>query len=321
MHHAYKLGLMLLLACGVASSQSNVCSSVVPFVVRQKSEKPVLIQTRELVVRLGFLPIQPKVLDLPNAGKRRVVFMLDTSASMKETWEITQSLVYALVRSLDKNDELALVGFSAGFTGAVPLTRDRGIVLESVRQASTEGRTALFDAVSAEVQHFELHASDALVLVTDGGDNQSRTREDELHRILVSAGIRVFAVEMYDPRFPTIESLEGHRALSEMVELTGGERLEVNRVELHMFGKPAHLDENTSKQLLTGIANLANSIDSPVWLRIDWPRQLGSGKPQKLEMHVIDAAGNLLKDLQLFYPRRVISCPAPPHAAVPASPN
>jgi Ca-activated chloride channel family protein len=77
------------------------------------------------------------------------------------------------------------------------------------------------------------NAKRALLIISDGGDNHSRYRENDIKRLAREADTQLYAVGIFDPleyRSRTPEELNGPSLLSEVTELTGGRVFDVQNV-------------------------------------------------------------------------------------------
>src|SRR5260370_11955995 len=65
----------------------------------------------------------------------------------------------------------------------------------------------------------------ALLIISDGGDNNSRYNEKDIKRLVREADTQMYSIGIFDPfefRSRTPEELNGPTLLNEMTELTGG---------------------------------------------------------------------------------------------------
>jgi Ca-activated chloride channel homolog len=105
----------------------------------------------------------------------------------------------------------------------------------SMLSLSAKGRTALLDAIYLGLSEMRSarNAKRALLIISDGGDNHSRYRENDIKRLAREADTQLYAVGIFDPleyRSRTLEELNGPSLLSEVTELTGGRVFDVQNV-------------------------------------------------------------------------------------------
>jgi Ca-activated chloride channel family protein len=73
----------------------------------------------------------------------------------------------------------------------------------------------------------------ALLIISDGGDNNSRYNEKDIKRVVREANTQLYSIGIFDPleyRSQTFEELNGPTLLNEMTELTGGRSFAVKNL-------------------------------------------------------------------------------------------
>jgi Ca-activated chloride channel homolog len=116
--------------------------------------------------------------------------VVDHSRSMGPKLAEVASAVSGFARASNGKDEMFVVNFndqvSLKLPGGGPFTGDPQELERDVSASFAQGQTALYDAVSAGLNHLQLAHWDkrALVIVSDGGDNAS---EHKYSDVLVSA--------------------------------------------------------------------------------------------------------------------------------------
>jgi len=125
------------------------------------------------------------------------VILLDASESMATKWGRVLAPASALAESRLPDTELALLIFGSKIYEQVGFSEGQKTIAERLRHLGTDtkdaeklvhGRTALYDALLAGLQLLGAPTSaDILYLVSDGGDNASRARFDEVSRRLTSS--------------------------------------------------------------------------------------------------------------------------------------
>jgi Ca-activated chloride channel homolog len=61
--------------------------------------------------------------------------------------------------------------------------------------------------------------------ISDGGDNHSRYRKQDIRRVVQEADVQIYAIGIFDSIFKTPEEWAGKRLLTEITEATGGRTL------------------------------------------------------------------------------------------------
>ena len=161
-------------------------------------------------------------------GPSSIVFVVDTSTSMKyEKWKrLTGGLKKFLARARDGND-YTLIEF-----GDRPRLVTEAVGAEELWQSALglepSGNTALYDAVllGLEALGRARRRHKALVLLTDGQDNSSRARLEDVQREALARRATVYTVgiTLYDDddRAALDVELKGRQILNGLAAATGG---------------------------------------------------------------------------------------------------
>jgi Ca-activated chloride channel family protein len=158
--------------------------------------------------------------------------ILDLSGSMTNKVGEAKEAAMQFFKSANPEDEFLLVTvsehaqLSSGFTTSI---EDLG---NSLLSRTAKGRTALLDAVYLGVSEMRNahNAKRALLIISDGGDNNSRYNEHDIKKLIREANTQLYTIGIFDPvgyRSRTPEELHGPSLLSELTELTGGRAFEV----------------------------------------------------------------------------------------------
>jgi len=159
--------------------------------------------------------------DLPVA----VGLIVDHSASMGPKLAEVSAAAEEFVRSSNAQDRLFVVSFnevvSLTLPGAKPFTSDEGELRLALAGNRARGQTALYDGVFDALKHLSLSSlkRQALILVTDGGDNASKhTLRQTLDAAMMSEA-QIFCIGIYDGNDPDASP----RVLRKLAKSTGGE--------------------------------------------------------------------------------------------------
>ncbi|HUP03396.1 MAG TPA: VWA domain-containing protein [Bryobacteraceae bacterium] len=151
----------------------------------------------------------------------------DVSGSMSDKLETSRQAAATLLKSLNPGDEVCLVEFNdaasvtAGFTGKVDE------IQTALDRAQSSGQTALLDAVRtalAEMQKAR-NARKAIIVVSDGGDNNSKYTAAQIEELVRAADVEIYAMGVFSPLLSLAlspEEISGPRLLSEIATQTGG---------------------------------------------------------------------------------------------------
>jgi Ca-activated chloride channel family protein len=154
-----------------------------------------------------------------------VGLVLDASGSMiaRERMVITGGTAFA--RSSHPEDELFTIHFNEtvkyGLPATIPFTSNPALLHSALAAYRPGGRTALYDAVIAGLEHLErsTHQKHVLVVLSDGEDNASRYSEDEMIERARSSDAIIYTVSNANRRVGTPGN---PGVLRKLADVTGG---------------------------------------------------------------------------------------------------
>jgi len=157
----------------------------------------------------------------------RVGIVIDASTSIRSRFQFEQqSAIEFLLQVLKaKNDRAFVMGFDVTPTVTADWTNDQDKLETGVNKLSPGGGTALFDAVYTACRDKMLTergpepVRKALILISDGDDNQSRVHLSEAIKECERAETIIYAISTNW----TPSRGEGDKVLQQLAEETGGE--------------------------------------------------------------------------------------------------
>jgi Ca-activated chloride channel homolog len=125
-----------------------------------------------------------------------VGFVFDVSGSMGGGLSAARRAAMEFFRSRDPKDEYFLVEFASTAKLVVPLTQDTEGIAEQLLFSKSGGSTAFLDAVYMALQEMKKakNSKRALVIISDGGDNNSRYSEYEVKKVLRESDVLIYSV-------------------------------------------------------------------------------------------------------------------------------
>lgn len=110
----------------------------------------------------------------PTETPFRVLLLLDVSGSTRPYLDLLQRASADFSREIKTNDQMAVATFNSSSWLILPFTSDREKVRTAVDGIYSGGGTALYDALMDSLNDYsdETHARQAIVVFTDGVDNQ-----------------------------------------------------------------------------------------------------------------------------------------------------
>lgn len=160
-----------------------------------------------------------------------VGLVFDSSGSMADKLHQSRAAVAAFLKAANPDDEFFLVDFSDEAHLAVPFTRATGEIQDRLMVTGSSGKTALLDAVCMALQYMRTarYSRRALLVISDGGDNDSRYTEAEIGDLVRESDVWIYALGIYGRGQPILgeEELAGPRLLTKLAEQTGGRQFAV----------------------------------------------------------------------------------------------
>jgi VWFA-related protein len=152
-----------------------------------------------------------------------VGIVFDSSGSMRNKIDKSFSAVEQFLKASLPGDEFFLVQFSDVPKLRVPFTPDADEITTNLSLVQPQGWTALFDAICLAVNQmkFAKNPRRALLILSDGADNNSRYSGGEVINLLREADVRVFAVGLFD----------NAHYLKKAAEDTGGAMVAVHNID------------------------------------------------------------------------------------------
>ena len=122
-------------------------------------------------------------------------------------------------------DEYFLIGFNTRAQLLMDKTRDGDAVLNKFTLIETKGNTALYDACYLGLEKVArgTHPKRAILLISDGQDNDSRYTFKEVRRLLKESDVVVYSVGILGGSDPGSSlGMEGQAILDELSSVSGG---------------------------------------------------------------------------------------------------
>ncbi len=161
--------------------------------------------------------------------------IFELSGSMANKVGKAREAALQFFKTANPQDEFFLVSFNDRAEVMSTFTSNVEDLQSRILSASAKGRTALLDAIYLGLNEMRnaQNAKRALLIKSDGGDNNSRYSEKDIKRLVREADTQLYSVGIFDPfeyRSRTPEELSGPSLLTEVTELTGGRAFTVENV-------------------------------------------------------------------------------------------
>lgn len=152
-----------------------------------------------------------------------VGLIFDASRSMRDKFKAARDAASRLFQHLNPEDEAFLVTVSDRAVLRRDFTSDLNEIRDAMLFAGPDGSTSLLDGVYMGLEQMRKarNPRKALIVVSDGGDNNSRYNLRELIERAVESDTLIYTICLYqNPQ--TMEEAEGPDLLDELAKKTGG---------------------------------------------------------------------------------------------------
>ena len=157
-------------------------------------------------------------------GPASIGLIIDNSGSMRDKHADVARAALGFVSASNPEDETFVVTFNEkvflGLPPSIPFTSDLNQIHSALIRNPPNGMTALYDAIAAGTEHLKYGSRDhkALVVLSDGGDNASRRRLEDVQQIVRQSSTTIFTIGIYDDT----DLDRNPRVLRRIAESSGG---------------------------------------------------------------------------------------------------
>ena len=164
-----------------------------------------------------------------------VGLLFDCSGSMGPKLRNSREAVAQFFKTANPEDEAFLVQFHDTADLALGFTSNLEEIQNHLQFTDSKGMTALLDAIYLGVHEMKKarNPRKALLIISDGGDNNSRYTESEIRNLVKESDVQIYAIGIYEPigaRGRTPEESNGPALLTELADQTGGRQYQVENL-------------------------------------------------------------------------------------------
>jgi Ca-activated chloride channel family protein len=162
-----------------------------------------------------------------------VGLLLDLSKSMTNKFDAERSAVSEFFKNANSLDDYFVVTFSNHPEMLTEVTQSIGTIQSKLAAAIPNGSTAMLDAISVAMtrMHSAKYKRRALLIVSDGGDNNSHHKYREIKSLVRDSDVQVYAIGLFDTAFfKTFEEFMGKKWLTDIADATGGRTIAVDNI-------------------------------------------------------------------------------------------
>jgi Ca-activated chloride channel homolog len=156
-----------------------------------------------------------------------VGLVFDTSGSMGLKVRKSRDAALQFLKTLNTQDEAFLVEFGDKAELTQEFTSKAADIADKLQALQPGGLTAMLDAANLGLQEMKKakNPRKALVVISDGGDNNSKYKASEIESLVREADVQIYAMGVFEPDFfpgLTKEEISGPKLLAEITQQTGG---------------------------------------------------------------------------------------------------
>ncbi len=197
---------------------------MIPVTITDEHDKPVLGFTKaQFQVYEQGIPQDIKHLSRLEAPIS-VAVVIDLSGSMADKLDASREALAEFVKTANRQDEFTIISFADRPELLSDFTSDAETLEGCMAYVIPQGRTALIDAMYLAMAKMKEahHQRRAVLVISDGADNNSRYTIKEISTALKEADVQVYAIGIYDYWLGTEEEYSGPALLHRLADLSGG---------------------------------------------------------------------------------------------------
>ena len=210
-----------------------------------------------------------------------VGLLFDCSGSMGPKLRNSREAVAQFFKTANPEDEGFLVQFNDTASLAIGFTNTLEQIQNHLQFTQSKGMTALLDAIYLGMHEMKKarNPRKALLIISDGGDNNSRYTESEIRNLVKESDVQIYAIGIYEPmgsRSRTVEESNGPALLTDLAEQTGGRQYQVENLS-ELPDIAAKIGMELRNQYLLGYSPLNREKDGKyrhVVVKLNQPRGL-----------------------------------------------
>lgn len=131
------------------------------------------------------------------------LLVIDVSGSMANgsKMEGAKTAAKAYIDQMRPGDQAGVIAFNTDVKIAQDVTTDRQALITAIDSLQPLGNTAMFDGLLKSVETLaNVSGRKAIILLSDGIDNRSKAKEDDVIKSIGSAGLTISTIGLGDPQ-------------------------------------------------------------------------------------------------------------------------
>jgi len=160
--------------------------------------KPVEINTNKLQLLENGKPVSAQnIQGTGEAGPLTVLLLIDNSGSMNFANKLddAKNVAKEFLRQMRPGDQAGIITFNTKVETIQEITKDQRVLEKAIDSITARDDTAIYDALVAGIDTLNpLSGRKAIILLTDGMDNQSRSTPDQVLGSIGFGGLSISTV-------------------------------------------------------------------------------------------------------------------------------
>ncbi len=153
--------------------------------------------------------------------------LFDASGSMDDKLRTSRKAAMQFLQTMNPQDEVFLIQFGDHAELVGGFTHQIDEIQTKLAAVQPGGLTALLDAAEMALREMKkaVNTRKAILIVSDGGDNNSKYTSSQIQSLVREADVQVYAMGVFEaPLFSGLskEEVTGPKLLAELAEQTGG---------------------------------------------------------------------------------------------------
>ncbi len=167
-------------------------------------------------------------------GPLTTMLVMDVSGSMNNAGKLTaaKSAAEAYINEMRPGDLAGLMTFNTKVTYVQQITSSRILLIQAVEKLKAKNDTAMYDAVEQAVQILDEYSGrKAIIVLTDGMDNQSKSTPAEISQSIGASGVSISTIGLGNPDNAGPFFGLDEKALQALAEQDGGVYSQANNAQ------------------------------------------------------------------------------------------
>jgi Ca-activated chloride channel family protein len=247
------------------SESVSVGYVMIPFTVLGDRGRPITdLRNAEVDLMVDGAAVRSDMFEKSQNAPVSFTILLDGSGSMALAGKMDSAFaaIGSLIGHRRPGDDFALYVFAESqAVEAAPFTENPGDITRALGNVKPYGKTAFFDALATMPERSKLgrNPSRAIILLSDGIDNNSSLTRAQLAQQLQGISVPIYSLGLREPEAPVDtkkrlrEDLSDIGLLNEVATLTGG-KLYLGNTPQQIAEAVSHIEDDLRAQYLIGFA-------------------------------------------------------------------